>query len=213
MVQKIMIARDLDEIINDAEVHSFDADHRVDLSHSIANDLILDSAPFNHITESMRQVKYSGCRFRGCSFAELDLAHSEFDFSEFVDCDFTSTDFYDVSIRDSLFQGKSLNLLDAEIACVNVARSCLADADLRRAYAPASHFIDCDLIRADFSGANFLRADFSCSDLRGANFTCACLNLANFTGADLRGADFSRAIIDGARLEAAIMDDSTIIPE
>lgn len=209
------------EIINDAEVHSFDADHRVDLSHSIANDLILDGAPFNHITESMRQVKYSGCRFRGCSFAELDLAHSEFDFSEFVDCDFTSTDFYDVSIRDSLFQGKSLNLLDAEIACANVARSCLADADLRRAYAPASHFIDCDLDKTNFSGSNLRGANFSLADsrgsdftgadLRGANFFRADLRGANFTSADLRGVSFRSALLGGARFDSVIIDDSTVI--
>lgn len=213
MVQKIMIARDLDEIIKDAEAHSFDADHRVDLSHSIANGLILESAPFDLITESMAHSQYTGCSFRECSFSETSLAHAEIDRSEFIDCDFISTNFYGVSIHNSLFRDHSLSLHDAEIACADFIRSCLVGADLRRVYASSARFIDCDLSGADFSGANLLRVDFSGSDLRGANFTYACLTLANFAGADLRGADFSRAIIDGARLEAAIMDDSTIIPE
>lgn len=59
--------------------------------------------------------------------------------------------------------------------------------------------LECDLYRANFSGADLTNADFSGSNLIRANFQNATLLGVNFNNATLTGANFNGAMwVDGS---------------
>ncbi len=58
---------------------------------------------------------------------------------------------------------------------------------------------NCDLYKANFSGADLTNADFTGSNLISANFQNATLYGANFTDVSMAGANFNGAMwIDGS---------------
>lgn len=65
-------------------------------------------------------------------------------------------------------------------------------------------FINADMRRSSFRGAELSCSDFSGADLRGADLTGANLRECDFAGANIAGADFTRSSLVDADLRGAI---------
>jgi uncharacterized protein YjbI with pentapeptide repeats len=95
---------------------------------------------------------------------------------------------------DGTFQAElSRDLAGFNLACNDLRRANLANANLCRA-----NLSCCDLRGGNLSGANLSGTNLSCCDLRGADFTGANLSGTNLLSCDVRGADFTGANLSGA---------------
>ena len=106
---------------------------------------------------------------------------------------------------------------------MDLHRTYLSEAILRRANLSKGHLIDAKITRADLSGADLSGADLSGAniggadmvgaDLRGADLSATNLLATNLSDADLRGARlrvtlFNTAVVRGVNFEQSILEFS-----
>lgn len=92
----------------------------------------------------------------------------------------------------------SMDLIEQNLARLNMAQADFENAQLMRAFMPGVNLESANLRTTGLSGAYLGRANLINADLRGA---------------DLRGTILSEAKLDGAVLEASCHDDTTRWPE
>lgn len=191
MSPMITIVRDLDTLIKESGAE------KIDLDHSTAEyDESFENIKFDLIANSMREVKYNGCRFDNCEFSGLDMQYSEFDDAEFIDCDFGLAKLDFVDARNSQFHGgDDVYFTGARLVQADFSGSILDGAGFSGINAYGAKFFCASLRKANFADANLSFANFKCADLRGANFAGANLKGANFTDAQLDGAQFDKFIM------------------
>lgn len=190
MSPMITVVRDLDTLIKESGAE------KIDLDHSTAEyDESFENIKFDLIANSMREVKYNGCRFENCEFSGLDMAYSEFDDAEFVDCDFGLAKLDFVDARNSQFHGGDVYFTGSRLVSADFSGSIIDGAGFSGINAYGTKFFCASLRKANFADANLSFANFKCADLRGANFAGANLKGANFTDAQLDGAQFDKFIM------------------
>ncbi|WP_287130352.1 pentapeptide repeat-containing protein [Candidatus Cyanaurora vandensis] len=122
---------------------------------------------------------------------------------DFYEADLLRADLAGVNLRD-------LELVRSHFVLADLQDSCLAGANLSRAW-----LIGADLQRADLQGANLRDANLEAAVLDNANLEGTDLSRANLRGcqlcgANLRGADLSRADLSGARLDGADLSGAVL---
>lgn len=100
MSPMITIVRDLDILIKESGAE------KIDLDHSTAEyDESFENIKFDLIADSMREVKYNGCRFENCEFSGLDMRYSEFDDADLRGANFTGADLKGADFTDAQLDG------------------------------------------------------------------------------------------------------------
>lgn len=82
----------------------------------------------------------------------------------------------------------------------------LTDQDFSFSVLKGASFRECELTRANFTGANLCGADFSGAIMRYAVFENALLDQAIFDNADARFANFGAVVLSAGQLDSALTD-------
>ena len=162
---------------------------------------------------SLRGADFSGSMFRATSYFSSELIEASFE-----GCTLSNTSFFNCRIANSRFTGARItsgNFNGCELFGANFARALLVNSrfdapergniPLDRSDFSNAILVDCDLMGANFYGANFRDALLIKVDLRHAN-----LSEADFTGAHLIDVQVDTSLLEpgvARAIEAARVED------
>ncbi len=158
----------------------------------------------NFTQQKLLEGEYEKCRFVNCQFNNLDLSNYSFIDCEFVNCDLSMVVFDHTSLQKVLFKSTKLTgvsfekcnpfLLDIKFEQCRLNLASLANLNI-----PRTHFLNCQMIETNLTGAFLRNAIFENCDLENAIFFKTDLTESDFTSAKNYSIDPENNIIKQAR--------------
>ncbi|WP_396586389.1 DUF2169 domain-containing protein [Bermanella sp. R86510] len=179
-----------------------------DFNQTIMKDCELESVTFQQC--SLNSSQFKECTLLSCNFIESSINTCQFAFSDLTNSRFLNksslknSTFYHSILADCTL--RDINLTHAQFIQCTLLRADFSESDASYSIFDASIgkdalFMKTKLQKANLSNANFMFSNFMQADLVEADLSRGNFYGCEFLGVYVHKTDFSRSILDGTKLE------------